>query len=215
MAPESTVKVTFIAKVELIELHQEHSSKQTGSVWWPPVIPTAFTRGNPRLFKWNDGTMHTFTGQCPEADQRYSAATIFSQGQSSALLSVMCDAGAQSVTGAWGWRSLGFEAAPAVPTLSRVGPTFKNETLRSPGGQPLVGQLLPSCYHCPGSFTSRPPITGLTGDLPILIALAALSTSKAKMKDVLSESIQGYRLIPHQNGQERLRSMYDLDRLAR
>ena len=215
MAPNSSDKVSFIAKVELIELNHGHSWGQTASGWTPPVTTKAFThRGQERLFRWNDGNMESFNGQCPKANQGHSAATIFSQGQSRALLSVMCDAGAQSVTGAWGWRPLGFEAAPAVPTLSRVGHKFKNETLRSPGGQPWVGQLLPSCYHCPGSLTNRPAITGLTGELPILIALAALSTSASKINDVFTGSIRGHKWKPHENTEGRLRSMYDLDRWA-
>lgn len=214
MAPNPSAKVSFIAKVELIELRQGHSWGKTASGWEPPVVPAAFTRGSPRLYKWNDGTMQAFNGECPGANQRHSSATIFNQWQSKALLSVMCNAGSKSVTDAGGWRSLGFEAASAAPTLSQVGPKFKNETLRSPGGQPWVGQLLPSCYHCQGSVTNGPAITGLTGELPILIALAALATSEANINDVLPASIKEYKWIQHKDGQGRLRGMYDLDRLA-
>ena len=214
MAPNSNVRVSFIAKVELIQPRPQHPGGQNGSGWTPPISAEAFDRGQARLFTWKDGNMQTFNGQCPEANRRYSAATIFNQGQSKVLFSVMCDAadaGDRSVIDAGDWRSLKFEAAPAAPTLSQVGPNFKNDTLRARGGQHWVGQLLPSRYHHQGSHTNGPTITGLVGELPILIALAALSTSEAKFKDVLPASIKEYKWIPHDDGQGRLRGMYNLD----
>ena len=217
MAPSSSVKGSFIAKVELIQVRQQHAGTPTISGWMPPVMAAEFSPGGQqRLFRWHDGNMQTFNQPCPGDNQKYSAATIFSQGQSKALLAVLCDARSTNAIDAWGWKSLKFEAAepPAAPTVSRVGPDLKYERLRAPGGQSWVGQLLPPCYHNQDQLTSGPTITGLVGRLPILIALAALSTSASKIKDVLSESIRGYKWIPHEDTQGRIRGMYDLDHFA-
>lgn len=213
MPSSSNVQVSFVAKVELIQLHSQKEHSTLGLT--PPITAADFNRGGIKgLLIWRDGTMQRFNGECPGGNQKYSAATVFSQGQSRALLSVLCDAAVSNVD-IWGWRPLMFEAGlhGAASTLSHVGVDGKCDRLPAPlqtsGGQACVRQLLPKLYHHPDNQNSQLVITGLFGTLPILIALAALSTSAGKIEHVLS-SIKQHRWERHAHEQGKLRGKYDL-----
>ncbi len=162
----------------------------------------AYISGPQSIYRWTGGrvtnTADPFVGVNRESFA-FNSATVFSQEPYTPhLVAVNFDARAVDVSSRdEGWRPLTFfHEIVNGRVYSSVNVLGAQATIASPGSPRLVGQLLPQVYdyrHSLDRFGQQipPPVTnaGLTGPLPILLALAAFSAPPGFLDSVLTTSV--------------------------
>lgn len=172
--------------------------------WVPPDIRTGYNRGSSVLFHWMGGIITRVAANDPVSrslQQRYSAATVFTQNPDTPhLLVVPFDA---TITHAYqnpgGWRPLTFRHVRLSNTqraYSAVSAAGDRQHIAAPGPPRWMPQLLPGVYDYQ---TGSPRIqAGLIGSIPLLIALAAFSAPPAALLAVLTNYVRPNAWRPHQ-----------------
>ena len=180
----------------------------------PPSIKGAFSGGPDEFFRWKGGRV-TECVNSPYAtgldlsSVQYRTATIFLTVPSfhEAPLRVLfiaaaCNAQTSAVTESSlpGWRQLCFRETLIEDDSSKacfshifLGDGMYTEKLGYIKQANWKSQLLPEFYEI-GDWSSR----GLTGQLPLLLALAAFSAPEARLVSVMTESLRLGEWRPHQ-----------------
>lgn len=160
--------------------------------WMPPTLRNAFKPGQLYLFRWLGGRVY----ECGHASLRgdhFKSATVFNyMVDSGHLLAVERDAEEIDVESTeQGWRELSFHhdqegnSGRTYSCVDALGPEYK---IAAPSRH-LKTQLLPSTYDCQQSDTSVTN-AGLTGSLPILLAMAAFTAAPAQVATVFTKYVE-------------------------
>ena len=135
----------------------------------------------------------------------HSVATVFTQNPDTPhILAVNFDAREINVADHSQWRVLSFNHERVCPNSSRCYSSInilgRERHLAAPGSLAWVPQLIPQLYDFQPQATSSSAVSaGLTGNLPILLALAAFSAPLESLVAVLTNNIWPGRWIHHTN----------------
>ena len=204
---------SFIAKFEQLEPDFEAQppravSNQSTGFFLPPDRRNGCKRvGSEEFYRWKGGRMvsvsaiEAFHGANP---RRYCCATMFTQKPyTDHLFVVNCNATEHDVC-SWrgGWQALSFEHVPQPGSVNRtyssVAYVGTESHLAAHGSASWMGQLLPRDYdYCRvethnGTGAPIPPETesaGLTGNLALLLGLAAYSAPPNSLQAALTTSM--------------------------
>ena len=143
----------------------------------------------------------------PQAPTLYNVASVFVQKETGHLLISNVDAGVKDVreSGRNNWSRLFFNHQRISSTrpdyLTILDISGQQSLTAAPMSSHCVPRLIPKVYDA--SAPSARDNAGVTGKLPLLIALAALSEPKHNVVDVLTRSLAPGRWRPHQYRLER------------
>ena len=223
----SVKRISFIISMEGIEpdFNNQRQHFDNLGYFMPPSSHKAYTRNRRSLFRWTDGRVTSATDihTGPKQDLEstlfcHSQATVFSQqDRTDHLLAVDCDATVVDLphkNHRWSCLSFNYVSLNDVKSKNTTSDSrtyysqidlFGTEgRTAAPISSHLVSQLLPRCYDYMARIDSNgieiPPTTisaGLTGNLPILIALAAFSAPLRNLRTVLEENLRLNQWIPH------------------
>ena len=198
----------FIVKVEEIRpngMHPNRSSEHPQGFFLPPNRRNGYDSGSSHLFQFRHGVL-TLTSARYLTLKIYSAATVFSQAPSTDhLLMVPFDARNEDVVkSSYDWRSLSFAHKMGNSSSRFASLGFIGEEDKLPAPVPLAWhQLVPKPYRYQDvDEEGKQPkpdtkIAGLTGPLPLLIALVAFSAVPSKLSTVLENHVINGIWHPH------------------
>lgn len=205
--------LSFIFLIEA--LHPDYQVQPinftTTSAWRPPTIRGAYTSSPGTFWWWRGGRVTPVPPNDPVITSgltTYRTATVFSQYPSTAhLLVVPFDARTRNVNEHRpGWPPISFyheelgsdaeEVREFYSSVSAVGPETH---IAAPGQAFWMPQLLNTSYNYSAGHHSRPRRhAGLTGSLPILLALAIFSAPEINLAEAMS-SLQPGAWRPHRH----------------
>ena len=124
----------------------------------------------------------------------FRTATVFTQSPwTNHFLAVDFDAQRQNVSERGGWQDLGFwhETCSNGAVYSHLDITTDARHLAAPGNSAWINELFTDTYryHAPSGAIPPPVMIGLTGKLPLLLALVAFSCKEADLDNVLTQSL--------------------------
>jgi hypothetical protein len=187
---------SFVFRIEEIAEHPHITPRTIRGSWRPPLIPGgsySLAAGASNLYGYCDSHQISWLAHLPHGASIYKRySTYYAEGSGFWILKG--DARAPSPDD--DWHKLRFDTydnrGSSYLTSAGQLPTLHVQ----PPSQNWAALLLPDIYH------SRTPATrecpgGLTGELPIFLALVAFTTSRENLQGVLPQTFSGGRWNSH------------------
>jgi hypothetical protein len=187
---------SFVFRIEEIAEHPHITPRTTRGSWRPPLIPGgsySLGTGFSDLYGYCDGHQISWLAQLPPGASVYKQySTYYAEGSGFWIL--RGDARAPPPDD--DWHKLRFD------TYDNRGSSYLTSagqlsTLHvQPRGENWAALLLPDIYHSRTPATQECP-GGLTGELPIFLALVAFTTNRENLQSVLPHTFSGGRWGTH------------------
>ncbi|RJE21722.1 hypothetical protein PHISCL_05936 [Aspergillus sclerotialis] len=186
--------LTFLFQISPVSINPDvPENRKFGGYWFPPETSEAFTidtSNQTGWVQWNRGTHGTPNilaayqpSALPSPSDHEEVCSIFFDSECGYFLVTPTDCSQTGSTDpSWdlGWKRLGFEHLDQG-RLSKVTFVAEHHTLGGRGARQWMPDLLPESYNNHG--TSE--ITGITGDLVLLVAMAAFTCEVPSRGDFL------------------------------
>ena len=219
---QKQLPINFIFRIDaLFPTDPSLGSQRPGDPWRPPDIWNQYRCSPGNFYRWNNGVV-TLVPPAQVAwlnqgqqfhtdytcDYLYRTATIFYQYDAQRFLAVEFDAQRDNVRShPPGWHPIGFHYDPQPlvqnSTYSHIHVVGDRPCLLAPGNPAWNHQLFPDTYHYDVHHGPNPPLNsaGVTGQLPLLLALAAFSCPQAYLHATLVNNLRRNTWRAHPPGQ--------------
>ena len=219
---QKQASISFLFRIDpLLPSNPSLGSQRPGDHWRPPDVWNQYQSASGHLYRWKDGIVTLVPPQelallkpeqqyhtHPTCVNLYSSATVFYQHGARGFLAVEFDARRDNVRShPPGWHPIGFQydLDPLVHNrgYSYIHVAGDRPCLPAPGNPAWNHQLFPDSYHYDVHHGPNPPLNsaGVTGQLPLLLALAAFSCPQTQLHATLVSNLRRNNWRAHPPGQ--------------